>query len=474
MGQPGLITMSMRELDRLKVVEAVIEQRLMPWRAAERLGISRRQIERLVARYRVAGPAGLLSQRRGHASNHQLPEDLAHRALSLIRERYADFGPTLACEKLYECHGLQLSKETVRKLMTDAGLWIPRRQRPPKVYQPRARRACLGELIQIDGSDHRWFEERAPACTLLVYVDDATSRLMMLHFTQTESTFSYFEATRVYLERYGKPVAFYSDKYSVFRSPTADKTGSNVTQFGRAMYELNIDTFCANSSPAKGRVERAHLTLQDRLVKEMRLRGISTVVDANAYAPSFMAAYNARFAKPPRSDFNAHRPLRDDENLDRVMTWRETRRVSKSLTVLYDRVLYLLDDTLENRKLIHRYIDVWEYPDGRIEIRADGEVLRCRLYDKLAEVDQGAIIEHKRLSHALQVAEAIQAQRDNRRISGSPSRANRGLPVRAKTSLPGAKKQRAFTEADIEAAILQVVSQTHQAESNRRSAKARG
>ena len=456
--------MSMRELDRLKVVEAVIEQRLMPWRAAERLGISRRQIERLVARYRAAGPVGLISQRRGHASNHQLPEDLAHRALSLVRERYADFGPTLACEKLWECHGLQLSKETVRKLMTDAGLWIPRRQRPPKVYQPRARRACLGELIQIDGSDHRWFEERAPACTLLVYVDDATSRLMHLHFTATESTFSYFEATRTYLERYGKPVAFYSDKYSVFRSPTASKTGSSVTQFGRAMYELNIDTFCANSSSAKGRVERAHLTLQDRLVKEMRLRGISTVADANAYAPSFISMYNARFAKPPRSDFNAHRPLRDDENLDRLMTWRETRRVSKSLTVLYDRVLYLLDDTLENRKLIHRYIDVWEYPDGRIEIRADGEVLRCRLYDKLAEVDQGAIIEHKRLSHALQVAEAIQAQRDNRRISGSPSRANRGLPVRAKTSLPGAKKQRVFTEADIEAAILQVASQTHQAD----------
>ncbi len=143
-----------------------------------------------------------------------------------------------------------------------------------KVYQPRARRACLGELVQIDGRDHRWFEERAPACTLLVYVDDATSRLMMLHFTQTESTFSYFEATRAYLERYGKPVAFYSDKYSVFRSPNAGKSGSSVTQFGRAMYELNIDTFCANSSSAKGRVERAHLTLQDRLVKEMRLRRI--------------------------------------------------------------------------------------------------------------------------------------------------------------------------------------------------------
>ena len=148
---------------------------------------------------------------------------------------------------------MMLAKETVRHLMTDAGLWIPRRQRPPKIYQPRDRRACLGELIQIDGSDHRWFEDRAPACTLLVFVDDATSRLMALHFTATESTFSYFEATRAYLERHGKPVAFYSDKASVFRTTQTPRTaGKGVTQFGRAMYELNIDTFCANTSPAKG------------------------------------------------------------------------------------------------------------------------------------------------------------------------------------------------------------------------------
>ena len=168
----GTITMSMRELDRLKVVEAVAEARLMTWRAAERLGLSRRQVERLVIRYRDKGAAGVVSQRRGARSNHQLPQILLDRALGLIHERYADFGPTLACEKLRECHGLVLSKETVRHLMTDAGLWVPRKQRPPKVYQPRARRACFGELVQIDGCDHHWFEERAPSCTLLVYVQD--------------------------------------------------------------------------------------------------------------------------------------------------------------------------------------------------------------------------------------------------------------------------------------------------------------
>ncbi|QLB61161.1 ISNCY family transposase [Paraburkholderia caribensis] len=451
-----LVTLNMRELDRLKMIQSVVDMGLKPARAAERLGLTVRQVERLVARYRESGAAGLASRKRDKPGNRKLDEGLALRALTIIRERYADFGPTLACEKLRECHGLVLSKETVRRLMTDAGLWIPRRQRPPKVYQPRARRACLGELVQIDGSDHRWFEDRAPACTLLVYVDDATSRLMTLHFTATESTFSYFEATRAYIERHGKPVAFYSDRASVFRSPAAGRTGRSVTHFGRAMYELNIDTFCANSSPAKGRVERAHLTLQDRLVKELRLKGISTVAQANAYAPCFVAAYNARFAKPPKSAFDAHRPLRADENLDRLMTWRETRRVSKALTVLYDRVLYLLDDTPDNRRLVHRYIDVWEYPDGRIEIRADGQVLACRRYDKLAEVDQGAVIEHKRLAHALQVAQALQAQRDDRRISGSPSRTNRGVAPRAKDRLPGTKKPREFTRDDLDQAIVQI------------------
>ncbi|WP_237070388.1 ISNCY family transposase, partial [Mycetohabitans sp. B2] len=293
-------------------------------------------------------------------------------------------------------------------------------------------------------------------CTLLVYVDDATSRLMHLHFTATESTFSYFEATRAYIERHGKPSALYSDKASVFRNASASKTGSSVTHFGRAMYELNIDTFCANSSSAKGRVERAHLTLQDRLVKELRLRGISTVAQANAYAPCFIATYNARFAKPAKSDFDAHRPLRSDESLELVLTWREPRKVTKSLTVQYDRVMYLLDDTLENRKLIDRYIDVWEYPDGRIELRADGRVLTSRQYDRLAEIDQGAVVEHKRLSHVLQVAQAIQAQRDSSRIGKAPSRTHLGDSTRTNRNerQPGKKKQREFTQADVEQVIV--------------------
>lgn len=191
-------------------------------------------------------------------------------------------------------------------------------------------------------------------------------------------------------------------------------------------------------------------------MKELRLRGISTVAEANAYAPAFMAAYNTRFAKPPRSTFNAHRSLRKDEDLDALLTWRETRRVTKSLTVQYDRVMYLLDDTPGNRKLVHRYIEVWEYPDGRIELRADARVLPYREYDRLTEVDQGAVIEHKRLAHALQVAQALQAQRDGRRASGSPSRTNRGIAVRKAERVAGTKKQREFTQADMEAVIVKL------------------
>jgi hypothetical protein len=385
-----------------------------------------------------------------------LPAGLARQALALIRQRYADFGPTLAGEKLRDCHGIDIGTETVRKLMTEAGLWIPRKLRSRTVYQPRNRRHCLGELIQIDGSDHRWFEDRAPACTLLVYIDDATSRLMHLHFTYSESTFSYFEATRHYLERHGKPQAFYSDRHSVFRVNQKHATGGDGhTQFGRALYELNIESICANSSQAKGRVERANLTLQDRLVKELRLRDISTIAAASAFMPAFIADYNRRFAKPPRNDFDAHRPVRDDEDLALIFTWREKRKVSHALTLQYARTIYLLADTAVNCKLIHRYIDVYEYPDGRIEPRADGVALPYAIYDRLPEIDQGAIVENKRLGQVLQVAQLVQQQRDDRRPG--PAHTNRGQAPVKHHAAPGTKAQRQLNAADVAQAIKQAM-----------------
>jgi transposase len=451
--------MSMHEFERLKIIQAVVGGNLKPAQAARRLDLTTRQIQRLVNRYQTQGATGLVSGKRGRASNHQLPDGLAAQALTIIRQRYADFGPTLACEKLDECHGLQIGTETVRQLMIEAGLWIPRQLRSPKIYQPRNRRHCVGELIQIDGSDHHWFEDRGPACTLLVYIDDATSRLMYLHFTYSESTFSYFEATRAYLEQHGKPQAFYSDKASVFRvNCKQPQAGDGHTQFGRVLYELNIESICANSSQAKGRVERANLTLQDRLVKELRLQGISTMAAANAYMPGFIADYNRRFAKPPRNDWDAHRPVRQDEDLDLIFTYRVKRKVSHVLTLQYDKTIYLIGDMPLSRQFIGQYIDVYEYPDGRIELMAGETSLPYTTYDRLPEIRQGVIVENKRLGHALQIAQVMQQQRDSRHGLGKPARTNRGLAVVKQRPEAGTKAQRALNEQDLAHAITQVVS----------------
>jgi hypothetical protein len=255
---------------------------------------------------------------------------------------------------------------------------------------------------------------------------------------------------------HGKPQAFYSDKYSVFRVNSKQaKGGDGHTQFGRALHELNVESICANSSQAKGRVERANLTLQDRLVKELRLQGISTMAAANAYAPCFIADYNRRFSKPPRNEWDAHRSLRQDEDLELIFTVREQRKVSHVLTLQYDKTMYLISNTKANRKLVGRYIDVYDYPDGRIELRADGAALPYTTYDRLSEVSQGAIVENKRLGHVLQIAQLVQTDRDNRRSQSAPARTHLGLPPLGKKPEAGKKRQRQLDTTDVEKAIKQ-------------------
>jgi Helix-turn-helix domain len=447
------VTFAMRDLDRLKVIQAVIDGDLKPIRAAERLGLTSRQVRRLARRYEREGPIGLTSRRFNRPSNNELDPGLRRRVLGILRELYADFGPTLAAEKLRTRHSIDLAKETVRRLQIASGMWIPRKLRPPTVHQPRARRACVGELVQIDGCEHRWFEDRAPACTALVYVDDATSALKVVSFTNTESTFAYFEATRQYLKLYGKPLAFYSDKASIFRVNRLAAGAAPQTQFGRALYELNIDTFCANTASAKGRVERAHLTLQDRLVKELRLQKISTIGAANAFMPLYIADYNTHFAKEPRDPRNAHRAIRSDESLDDIFAWRELRKVTKNLTLHYERKLYLFEDEPENRRYIGKYLDVYQYPDGRIEIKAAATVLPYSTYDKLGTIDQGEIVENKRLGQVLQMAQIVQANRDSRSVAG-PSTAHRANGAHVpRTKASGTKTQRQLGQEDLQAAI---------------------
>ena len=412
---------TLKEINRIKIIQDVIERRITTRRAAEHLGISDRQCRRLLARYREGGPLGMASRRCGMRGNRQLPPGLADQALELIKTRYADFGPTLAREKLEELHGLFLGKETVRRIMVRAGLWVPRKQRAARIPQPRYRRPCTGELIQIDGCDHDWFEGRGPACTALVYVDDATSKLMELLFVKSESTFSYFEATRRYIDKHGKPLALYSDKAGVFRVNNKHATGGDGhTQFGRAMHELNIQTICAETSPAKGRVERAHLTLQDRLVKELRLQGICSMEAANDFAEAYMADYNRRFGKVPRHDFDVHRAVEHDEDTGLIFTVREKRKVSKSLTIQYDKMLYLIEDSELSRRAIGKYIDVYHYPDGRKELRLNGTLLPYSTYDRLSEIDQGAIVDNKRLGRTPSLSVWCRASGITRALSQFP------------------------------------------------------
>lgn len=411
-----LVTMSTTELERLALMRRIAERRTTQREAAEQLGLGVRQVERLYALYKADGARGLVSKRRGAASNRRLPAELRTTTLGIVRAMYADFGPTLAHEKLVEKHGLALSVETLRTWMREDGLWRTRRERRKRAQQPRRRRACVGELVQIDGSDHAWFEERGPRCTLLVYVDDATSRLMELRFAP-ETTFDYFESTRRYLERHGKPVAFYSDKFSVFRVNAKDaKSGDGVTQFGRALGELNIDIICANTPAAKGRVERANLTLQDRLVKELRLRCISTVEAGNAFLPEFGEDYNRRFACEPQSVHNAHRPLLAHESLAQTFTVQENRKVSMNLTLHYNRVMYLLESSELTDSTRGKHVQVREHEDGAVRIYLGNVELAARPFPKDNRVNHGAIVSNKLLAGALTVIQAQQQQRDQRAL----------------------------------------------------------
>ncbi|MEY9186373.1 MULTISPECIES: ISNCY family transposase [Bradyrhizobium] len=422
-----VLSMSRPEIDRVHVLRDVVAERITARDASQLLGVTRRQIFRLLQAYRSGGPAALLSKKRGKLSNRSYSAVVRTEALALIKANYADFGPTLAAEKLSERHGLHFGVETVRRWMLADGIWQDRRQRQRRAYQPRYRRDCVGELIQIDGSEHRWFEDRGPQCTLLVFIDDATSRLMHLRFVETESTFDYFAATRAYLQRYGKPIAFYSDKHATFRVNKVGATGGDgMTQFGRALDELNIDIICANTPQAKGRVERANGTLQDRLVKEMRLAGISTIEAGNAFLPAFMEDYNRRFAKAPFNEKDLHRPLAELDDVDDAFAWKEERTVSQSLTLQYDKVLFILEPNELTNSLARQRVTVFDYPDGRLVIKHHGRALPYRTFDKLQQVDQAAIVENKRLGPVLAYIAEQQKLLDMNRSQKAPRRRGQG------------------------------------------------
>jgi len=333
------LIMSNQEIDRLKVIHNVIQHKLTWPQAAERLDLSTRQIGTLVARIRKQGNKGIIHGLRGKPSNHRLDPSVLSAALDTVERRYNDFGPTLANEKLRDNEDIFISTFTLRQAMIHKGLWKPRRPKD-KHRAWRERRSCVGELVQLDGSDHDWFEGRGPRRVLLIYIDDATSRILYGEFIPVEDADNLLNATRRYLKLHGRPHAFYVDKdsiYKVNRQATIEEELRDfhpLSQFTRAMGELGVKMIFAHSPQAKGRVERGFKTHQDRLVKELRLLGISTMAAANRFLWNvYIPDHNARCAVEPASPTNAHRSLLKSHNLDSILSLQTERTVGNDFTL---------------------------------------------------------------------------------------------------------------------------------------------
>jgi transposase len=415
----GTITMSVQELGRFEVISKVADKWLSQKDAAKMLSLSTRQIRRLLKAYREFGAEGIKSKRPTRAGRKPYTHGLRNKVLDIIAQNYYDFGPTLVSEKLSKRHNIKISKETARQWMIEAQIWHPKNQ-TITVHQPRARRKNFGELIQIDGSIHPWFEDRGPKCTLLVFIDDATSTLQELRFVEAETTNSYFQALQSYLLRHGKPAAIYSDKHGVFKvnTPTS-ASGDNLTQFGRALKELGIESIFAHSPAAKGRVERANKTLQDRLVKELRLNNISDIASANAFIEQFRLEYNNSFAVVPEARENLHRNLNTPErdNLGYILSKKYIKKVSKHLTIQHHNIIYKLSLQYTNR-LRYKKVTLLEQMSGKIKIYFNQQEIPYESI-QLRKI-QDRILNRIELNNALDIMPAIKPPAGSNETSGQP------------------------------------------------------
>ena len=378
------LTMTTREIDKLRVIRQVLEHKLR-WRdAVAQLGLSARQIARLCVRVHTEGNKGILHRLRARPSNHRLDPKLLPRALELVKRHYSDFGPTFACEKLRERNRLTLSISTLRRGMIADGLWRSRHHpMPHRAWRPR--RACRGELVQLDGSDHAWFEDRAPRCVLLLDIDDATSRILYGAFVAVEDTLTLLCTTRTYLTQHGRPVAFYVDKDSIYRVNRQASLEEQLqdlqplTQFTRAMRELHIEVIAANSPQAKGRVERSFDTHQDRLVKELRLAGIRDRAAANRFlSQRYLPAHNARYAVEPANATDAHRPLRKRDDVDAILSVQTVRTLDRDFTLRLDNRFFQVLPAQPVRIRPKDRILVEQRLDGSVHLRGKGRYLAFR------------------------------------------------------------------------------------------------
>lgn len=374
--------MSSKEIERSKVLAEALDKKITQPIAAKKLKLSVRHVRRLLFSLKTKGNQSILSKKRGVSSNRCLPKELKNNVLSLIQNYYPDFGPKLANEYLKEHHNIFISTETLRHWMIGTHLWIPKSKENKKLHSPRPRRGTFGELIQIDGSHHDWFEGRSPSCVLMVFIDDATSAITSLHFSKTESLEAYYRTLEKHLRNYGIPASFYGDRCSVL-TPRNPKDSRDGTQFRQTLRELNCQLILALSPQAKGRVERANRTLQDRLVKEMRLKGISTIDEANVMLEEYRQRHNLLFSKKPNEQLDAHRSL-EGICLESVLCTRETRTLDKNFIVQFKNNFYQISNQDEK---IHLYnkgkIEIRVLLNGTFNASFKGKLVQMRLLNQL-------------------------------------------------------------------------------------------
>lgn len=382
MPERDIIKMSVRELKRLKVVQEAMEKHITQKVAAELLEISERQTRRLIRAVRNEGERGLVHRSRGRLSNNRILDKVKAKAVNACRGSYQGFGPTLASEKLLEREGIAVSRETIRKWLLDEGLWNLKRKMP-KHRSRRERKECFGEMVQMDGSHHAWLEDRGPKLVLMGYIDDATGNVFG-KFYDYEGTIPAMDSFRDYVRKYGFPQSIYLDQHSTYKSAShakeEDYNNMLMSQFERALRELGVKVIHANSPQAKGRVERLFGTLQDRLVKEMRLRGIKTKEEANVFLRSYLPIFNKRFRVPAVNGANLHVPMPKGMDLDDFLCLKTNRVARNDNTVsLYGRLFQIQE------RVDALYVEIQERLNGTLLIKANGKSLKYTEIQKIAK-----------------------------------------------------------------------------------------
>jgi transposase len=400
MAGKDIIMLRQEELRRLHVIHKVLQGELTYSMAVELASLGERQIRRIVRRIQQEGDEGIRHKSRGRESNRKTPLKLKERIIGLYRQKYQGFGPTLTAEKLFEMDGIQLSKETVRTFLMESGDWQKGRKRR-KYRQWRQRKEHRGEMVQMDGSHHDWFEGRGPWCVLMAYIDDATGRVYG-RFYEYEGTIPAMDSFRRYIRKQGLPLQLYLDKHTTYKStakPTIEEEIQGIapmSQFERAMKELAVDVIHAHSPQAKGRIERLFGTLQDRLVKEMRLRGVSTIEEANRFLQEFLPVYNRKFSVNAVSKEDLHRPVPLGIGLDKILCIKTNRTVRNDHTIAHEGKLYQIEESILDKK-----VTVQERIDGKMLIVCQGKVLLYRQITERPEVTKQPVIRKKRTSYAL-------------------------------------------------------------------------